>query len=91
MKILDFVSGEPRAQPRLGPISCWSQPGYAAAQEQHHHRKPSGKSFRKLRGPTYIAVIADELAFWFVDDFYVNPDVEILAAAKPGLMTTHGR
>ena len=24
-------------------------------------------SFRKLRGPTYIAVIADELAFWFTD------------------------
>ena len=24
-------------------------------------------SFRKLRGPTYIAMIADELAFWFTD------------------------
>jgi hypothetical protein len=22
-------------------------------------------SFRKLRGPTYIAVIDDELAFWY--------------------------
>ena len=24
-------------------------------------------SFRKLRGPTYVAVIADEFAFWYVD------------------------
>ena len=27
-------------------------------------------SFRKLRGPTYVAVIADELAFWYVDAAY---------------------
>jgi hypothetical protein len=40
-------------------------------------------SFRKLRGPTYIAVIADELAFWYVDAAYANPDVEILNAVEP--------
>jgi hypothetical protein len=47
-------------------------------------------SFRKLRGPTYIAIIADELAFWYVEEFYQNPDVEVLAAARPGLLTTRG-
>jgi hypothetical protein len=47
-------------------------------------------SFKKLRGPTYIAIIADELAFWYIEDFYQNPDVEVLAAARPGLLTTHG-
>src|SRR6478752_600539 len=47
-------------------------------------------SFRKLRGPTYIAVIADELAFWYVDTGYANPDVEILNAVEPGLATTGG-
>ena len=47
-------------------------------------------SFRKLRGPTYIAVIADELAFWYVDAAYANPDVEILNAIEPGLATTGG-
>ena len=48
-------------------------------------------SFRKLRGPTYVAIIADGLAFWYSDDGgSVNPDVEIIAAARPGLMTTHG-
>jgi hypothetical protein len=44
-------------------------------------------SFRKLRGPTYVAVIADELAFWYVDAAYANPDVEILNAVEPGLAT----
>jgi hypothetical protein len=29
-------------------------------------------SFRKLRGPTYVAVLADELAFWYVDAAYAN-------------------
>src|SRR5262249_16150390 len=42
------------------------------------------------RGPTYVAVIADELAFWYVDAAYANPDVEILNAVEPGLATTGG-
>jgi hypothetical protein len=47
-------------------------------------------SFRKLRGPTYVAVLGDELAYWFTDSSYANPDVEVLAAARPGLLTTGG-
>src|SRR5262245_14141942 len=47
-------------------------------------------SFRKLHCPTYIAVVADELAFWYVDTAYANPDVEILNAVEPGLATTGG-
>jgi hypothetical protein len=47
-------------------------------------------TFRKLRGPTYVAVIADELAFWFTEAAYANPDVEILAAVRPALLTTRG-
>jgi hypothetical protein len=39
-------------------------------------------SYRKLRGPTYIGIIADELAFWYTEDGYQNPDVEVLAAAR---------
>jgi hypothetical protein len=37
----------------------------------------------KARGP-------NELAFWYTDDAYQNPDVEVLAAARPGLLTTRG-
>jgi hypothetical protein len=45
--------------------------------------------FRRLRGPTYICVIADEVAFWF-NEASANPDSEILNAVRPGLATTHG-
>jgi len=47
-------------------------------------------SFRRLRGPTYIAVIADEAAYWISDEWSSNPDVEIVNAVKPGLLTTGG-
>jgi hypothetical protein len=45
--------------------------------------------FRRLRGPSYIAVIADESAFW-LNEGSANPDSEILAAVRPGLATTGG-
>ncbi len=47
-------------------------------------------SFRRLRGPTYIGVIADEAAFWYSDEFSSNADTEILNAVRPGLATTGG-
>ena len=47
-------------------------------------------SFRRLRGPTYIGVIADEAAFWYADEFSSNTDVEILNSVRPGLATTGG-
>jgi hypothetical protein len=45
---------------------------------------------RRLRGLTYIAVIADEVAFWTTDEYSANVDVEILNAVRPGLATTGG-
>jgi hypothetical protein len=48
-------------------------------------------SFRRLRGPTFIAVIADEGAFFFLaDEGAANSDSEILDAVRPGLATTGG-
>jgi hypothetical protein len=47
-------------------------------------------NFRRLRGPTYLAVIADEAAFWYSDEFSSNADTEILNAVRPGLATTSG-
>jgi hypothetical protein len=46
-------------------------------------------SFRRLRGPTYVAVIADEAAFWHSEES-ANPDSEIIGAVRPGLATTGG-
>jgi hypothetical protein len=47
-------------------------------------------SFRRLRGPTYVAVLADEAAFWYSDEWSANTDTEILNAVRPGLLTTGG-
>jgi hypothetical protein len=46
-------------------------------------------SFRGLRGPTYVAVVCDEAAFWACDDA-VNADAAILTAVRPALATTQG-
>jgi hypothetical protein len=50
--------------------------------------RPANSS--RLRGPTYIGVSADELAHWFTDDTYANPDVQVLGAVRPAMLTTHG-
>jgi hypothetical protein len=47
-------------------------------------------SMKKLRGPTYIGILLDELAFFFTEENYANPDSEIIAAVTPGLLTTRG-
>ena len=47
-------------------------------------------SFRRLRGPTYVGVLADEAAFWYSEEFSANTDTEILNACRPGLSTTSG-
>ena len=49
-----------------------------------------GKCAVAYRSPTYIAVIADELCFWYADATYANPDIEVLNAVEPGLATTGG-
>jgi hypothetical protein len=48
-------------------------------------------NFRRLRGPTYVAVICDESAFWFdADSGSANSDAEIVTACRPGLASTGG-
>lgn len=43
-------------------------------------------SYRTLRGPTLIALIGDEIAYWRAEDS-ANPDEEIIAAARPAMAT----
>ena len=47
-------------------------------------------SFRSVRGLTCVAAVADEIAFWQGEDGSANPDMEILRAVRPTLLTTHG-
>ena len=42
------------------------------------------------RGATFVEIIADEIGFWFTEVNAANPDTEILAACRPGLLTTGG-
>jgi hypothetical protein len=46
-------------------------------------------SARTTRGYTFAAVICDELAFWR-SETSVEPDVEVLAAVRPGMTTLPG-
>ncbi len=46
-------------------------------------------SFRGVRGPTAVAAVGDEVAFWAIEGS-ANPDVEILNALRPALATTGG-
>ena len=45
--------------------------------------KPS--DFRAIRGLTIVCCVADEISFW--DAVGANPDREVLAAIRPGMMT----
>ena len=46
-------------------------------------------SFRSTRGYSFAAIIADEVAFWRSEDS-ASPDVEVLNALRPGLVTLPG-
>jgi hypothetical protein len=39
------------------------------------------------RGRTFLAVLADEIAFWATEGDSANPDVEVINAVRPGLST----
>lgn len=46
-------------------------------------------SFRSVRGRTIVCVVFDEVAYWRSDES-ANPDVEVLNAVTPGLITLPG-
>ncbi len=46
-------------------------------------------SFRTIRGYTLIGAVCDELAYWSAEDS-ANPDTEILAGLRPGMLTVKG-
>jgi hypothetical protein len=47
-------------------------------------------SRRNLRGLSCVAILLDECAFLYTDEFSANADVEILNSVRPGLATTGG-
>jgi len=49
-------------------------------------------SFRSVRGLSVVCCICDEIAFWWTEDNYANPDVEVVRAVRPAMATFgHGK
>jgi hypothetical protein len=87
--ILGYVEGILDASPYLrGLIKNRTQDTIELTNRVSIEVRPC--NFKTLRGPTYIAIVGDEVAFWFTSTDFANPDVEILASLRPGLMTTRG-
>jgi hypothetical protein len=89
--VLDYIEANFRSSPILAQLI---QQRTADALELTNGITIEVRSsnFRRLRGPTFIAIIADEVAFWHSDDTgSANPDSEILTAIRPGLGTTNGQ
>jgi hypothetical protein len=88
-QILDYAEDAFRASPMLSQL--------VEGRVQRTLRLTNGLDIevraadrRRLRGLTFISVIADEIAHWPTDEFSANPDTEILNAVRPGLATTNG-
>jgi hypothetical protein len=85
---LDYIAANFEASPILKQL-IESRTARELRLTNHIDIEVRASDFRRLRGPTYIAVIADEVAFW-LSDSSSNPDSEILASVRPGLATTGG-
>jgi hypothetical protein len=47
-------------------------------------------SYRSTRGYTIVAALLDEIAIWETDETSAEPDVEVINAIKPGMLTVPG-
>jgi hypothetical protein len=91
--VLDYLEGmlrsvDPERSPLPGMIANRTAESIVLANGISIEVRPCNRV--SVRGPTYVAAICDEIAFWFTEVNAANPDVEILAAVRPGLMTTGG-
>jgi hypothetical protein len=87
--IFRFVLGLLRAVPMLEPLIV-RRDSETIELSNRVHIEIGTASFRSTRGYTYAAVLADELAFWRSDETSLNPDVEILRALRPGMLSIPG-
>jgi hypothetical protein len=86
--LLDYVEGAFTASPVLAQL-VERRTSEALSLSNGIDVEVRSASFRRLRGVTNVAVLADEAAFWHSDES-ANPDSEILAAVRPSLATTKG-
>jgi hypothetical protein len=89
-QILDYAEEAFRASPILRQL--------LASRVQHELRLTNNivvtvraADSKRLRGLTICNFVGDELAHWPTDELGANQDAEVLAAIKPGLLTTGGQ
>ena len=87
--IFRFVHGLLKAVPMLEPMIV-RRDAETIELCNRVHIEIGTASFRSTRGYTYAAVLADEVAFWRSDETSLNPDVEILRALRPGMLSIPG-
>jgi hypothetical protein len=87
--ILDYVEGTLQQSPFLRRL-IRNRTAHAIELSNRISIEVRPCDFRTLRGPSYVAIVGDEVAFWDTVVDFANPDIEVLAACRPGLMTTHG-
>jgi hypothetical protein len=80
--VLDYIEANFRAAPMLSQL-IESRAARVLRLTNGVDIEVRSSDFRRLRGPTYIAAIGDECAFWH-NDFSTNPDTEILNAVHSG-------
>ena len=86
---LDYMSGMLEAMPLLRH-QVVNRTAEAIELKGRINIEVRSASFRRLRGLTTCAVIADEAAFWHDSEFSSNPDSEIFNAVRPSLALTGG-
>jgi hypothetical protein len=85
---LDYCAGIMESTPLLADMIA-NRTADTLELTNGHCIEVRSSSFRRLRGFTALAVIADEACFWMSENS-TNPDVEILGALRPALATTGG-
>ena len=88
--LLDFVRGQSHRQRDPAPAHQGPHARRHRADQQHHHRSEA-----QHHSASYAArlTLASSRTSWRSGSLmptYANPDVEVLAAARPGLLTTGG-
>ena len=86
--VMRYVVGLLRQLPALAAL-IESEAAESVALRHRVTIEVATASLRVTRGYTFAAVLADECAFWPQDDS-AEPDVEILRAVRPGLLSLPG-
>ena len=88
--IHSYIKGLFAAAPRLAPMVVGTPTKDTITLTNQTQIVVFTASYKTSRGYSLAAAFGDETAFWENSETSTNPDVEIINAIRPGLMTTRG-